>query len=112
MPDPQSATPPVYCSAPICSICHDTHTDTPAILDPLCQPCNCHNRWVHPSCLQKWLLTRPERSTMTQCEVCTAPYWGGRWGLYGRMVGVWLVEAGKVGVGEWVGTNQKCVECV
>ena len=49
---------------------------------------------------------------MTQCEVCTAPYWGGRWGLYGRMVGVWLVEAGKVGVGEWVGTNQKCVECV
>lgn len=81
----------------VCSICLTSVSETP--IDMLVHPCACTNRPVHLVCLQKWNLSRPVRSDMLQCEVCTQTYWGGKWRQYATMVGVWLVESGRRFVG-------------
>ena len=98
-------------TAPVCTICHEANHAT-HVFDPLVYPCACTNRPVHTRCLQRWQQTRPVRKGMSCCEVCLQPYWGSRYVCYAVMIGVWLVEAGRLAVGEAGGEVVRAVRGV
>lgn len=75
---------------PCCYLCAESHN---TLLNPLVCPCSCKTQHVHVRCLQQWNVQRPITKDMHCCEVCKAPYWGGKCKLISVMSIVWLIES-------------------
>lgn len=55
----------------LCRICKEDGT-----LEELSAPCNCSGsiRWVHSTCLKRWIESRTDFDNYDKCEICNYPF--------------------------------------
>eukprot|EP00164_Ancoracysta_twista_P002074 GFYU01002735.1.p1 GENE.GFYU01002735.1~~GFYU01002735.1.p1 ORF type:complete len:366 (+),score=54.79 GFYU01002735.1:233-1330(+) len=58
---------------PVCRICQ---MEEDSSLGEMIAPCECSGSLslIHSECLLHWILTRPDTSKLSECEICKTPY--------------------------------------